>query len=179
MTLRSAKFNKNAEWLNDRLYYFISVKLDNWFEKLIDEKISPEQHDRILTKLTERQEQLNDKLDVLTKGNKNFFVTVSYLLDLLNRAKRLFELADENQRSKLIGFMVSNLQLNDKKLSYTVNYPFDLVIEQNKTEPDGSESSIWCGLGDSNSWPLPWQGSALTTELNPHVFRFILAKRHK
>jgi UDP-N-acetylmuramoyl-tripeptide--D-alanyl-D-alanine ligase len=26
----------------------------------------------------------------------------------------------------------------------------------------------WCGLGDSNSWPLPWQGSALTTELNPH-----------
>lgn len=28
---------------------------------------------------------------------------------------------------------------------------------------------VWCGLGDSNSWPLPWQGSALTTELNPHV----------
>ena len=27
----------------------------------------------------------------------------------------------------------------------------------------------WCGLGDSNSWPLPWQGSALTTELNPHA----------
>ena len=27
----------------------------------------------------------------------------------------------------------------------------------------------WCGLGDSNSWPLPWQGSALTTELNPHT----------
>ena len=31
----------------------------------------------------------------------------------------------------------------------------------------------WCGLGDSNSWPLPWQGSALTTELNPHVASFI------
>nr|DAS20339.1 MAG TPA: hypothetical protein [Bacteriophage sp.] len=23
----------------------------------------------------------------------------------------------------------------------------------------------WCGLGDSNSWPLPWQGSALTAIL--------------
>ena len=35
----------------------------------------------------------------------------------------------------------------------------------------------WCGLGDSNSWPLPWQGSALTTELNPHaVPEIILAK---
>ena len=31
----------------------------------------------------------------------------------------------------------------------------------------------WCGLGDSNSWPLPWQGSALTTELNPHVASFV------
>ncbi len=27
----------------------------------------------------------------------------------------------------------------------------------------------WCGLRDSNSRPLPWQGSALTTELNPQV----------
>ena len=26
---------------------------------------------------------------------------------------------------------------------------------------------IWCGLRDSNSRPLPWQGSTLTTELNP------------
>ena len=31
-------------------------------------------------------------------------------------------------------------------------------------------SNFWCGLGDSNSWPLPWQGSALTTELNPRMF---------
>src|SRR5687768_1129411 len=25
----------------------------------------------------------------------------------------------------------------------------------------------WCGYGDSNPGPLPWQGSALTTELHP------------
>ena len=28
------------------------------------------------------------------------------------------------------------------------------------------KSLSWCGLGDSNSWPLPWQGSALTTDLD-------------
>ena len=33
-------------------------------------------------------------------------------------------------------------------------------------------SNFWCGLGDSNSWPLPWQGSALTTELNPRMLLF-------
>ena len=34
--------------------------------------------------------------------------------------------------------------------------------------------NLWCGLGDSNSWPLPWQGSALTTELYPHVVHDLL-----
>ena len=29
--------------------------------------------------------------------------------------------------------------------------------------------SYWCGYRDSNPGPLPWQGSALTTELHPHV----------
>ncbi|MBH2007296.1 recombinase family protein [Candidatus Saccharibacteria bacterium] len=125
-------------------YDEITVKLENWFEKLVDEKITPEQHERIVKKLTGRQEELDDRLNVLTKGNKDFLVTASYLLDLLGRAKELFELADEHQRSKLIGFMVSNLQLNDKKLSYTVNYPFDKVLKQKEKDPDGSKTQIWC-----------------------------------
>ncbi len=38
---------------------------------------------------------------------------------------------------------------------------------------------IWCGLGDSNSWPLPWQGSALTTELNPHASTSLIIANHR
>jgi hypothetical protein len=28
-------------------------------------------------------------------------------------------------------------------------------------------NNSWCGYRDSNPGPLPWQGSALTTELHP------------
>ena len=147
----------------------IDKKKDGWFEKLVDEIVEPKKYDRIIQTLTTRQEQLNERLDILTNGNRDFLVTASYLLDLINRADELFKQADEGQRSKLIGFLVSNLKLNHKKLSFTVNYPFNKVIEVNENPPGGGESSIWCGLGDSNSWPLPWQGSALTTELNPHI----------
>jgi hypothetical protein len=87
---------------------------------------------------------MNDKLDILTKGNKDFLVTASYLLDLANRAEELFRLADDGQRSRLLGFIVSNLTLNDKKLSYTVNYPYNLVLEEKEKSLDGSETSIWC-----------------------------------
>ncbi|MEX0748780.1 MAG: recombinase family protein [Candidatus Saccharimonadales bacterium] len=126
-------------------YDSIDKKIEMWFEKLVDEKISPEQHDKIVETLTNRQQQLNDRLNVLTRGNKDFLVTASYLLDLVSRVSELFQLADEGQRSKLLGFLVSNLKLNDKNLSYTVNYPFNLVIEEKEKAPDGAKTQLWCG----------------------------------
>lgn len=116
-----------------------------WWDRMVDEQITPAQHEKIVRTLTERQEILNDRLDVLTKGNKDFLVTASYLLDLVNRASSLFEMADEDQRSKLIGFLVSNLHLNDKKLSYTVNYPFNKILEAKENDPHGSKNQLWCG----------------------------------
>lgn len=112
---------------------------------------------------------LNDKLDILTKGNKDFHVTASYLLDLATRADELFKLADDGQRSKLVGFLVSNLQLNDKKLSYTVNYPFNKIFETKEKSQNESDSSLWCEYRDSNPGPSPWQGDALTAELHSHT----------
>ncbi len=126
-------------------YDEIDKKKAAWFEKLVDEIVDPKKYDEIIKVLTNRQEQLNDRLNVLTKGSKDFLVTASYLLDLVNRADELFQLADEGKRSKLIGFLVSNLQLNDKKLSFTVNYPFNKVIEANENPPEGGESPVWCG----------------------------------
>jgi site-specific DNA recombinase len=122
----------------------IDKQLESWFDKLVDEKVTVEQYDRIVEKLNSRKEQLDDKLSVLTKGNKEFLVTASYLLDLANRAEELFKIADEGQRSKLLGFIVSNLTLNNKKLSYTVNYPFKELIEAKEKAPEGAETTIWC-----------------------------------
>lgn len=148
-------------------YDNINKKLESWFDKLVDDRISPEKHDQVVEALTQRQEQLNDRLDILTKGNKGFQVTASYLLDLVSRVEELFKQADDGQRSKLIGFLVSNLQLNDKKLSFTVNYPFNKILETKEKSQNDSNSSLWCGYRDSNPGPRPWQGRALTAELHP------------
>ena len=148
-------------------YDEIDVKLESWFNKLVEEQVKPEQYDRIVETLKAKQEDLNNKLDSLTNGNKDFLVTTSYLLDLAGRVEQLFEQGDEAQRSKLLGFVVSNLKLNDKKLSFNVNYPFNMLIEEKERSHNGSETSIWCGYRDSNPGPHPWQGCALTAELHP------------
>ena len=62
---------------------------------LVDDRIAPDKYDEVVSTLTKRQEALNDKLDILTKGNKDFLLTCSYLLDLANRAEELFKCADE------------------------------------------------------------------------------------
>lgn len=126
-------------------YDDIDRKLENWFDRLVQERVTPEQYDKIVKRLTERQAELNDKLDVLTNGNQDFLITSSYLLDLASRAEELFKSADEGQRSKLLGFLLSNIQLNDKKLSFVVNYPFNLMLEEKEIAPEGAKTAIWCG----------------------------------
>ena len=112
---------------------------------------------------------------MLTNGNTQFQVTASYLLGLAQRAEQLFKESDPSLQNKLLESLLSNIKLKDKKLSYVLNDPFKSIVEAKKKSLSAHNSNIWCGLGDSNSWPRPWQGRALTTELNPHVlFRALL-----
>ena len=106
---------------------------------------------------------------MLTNDNKLFQVTASYLLDLAQRADELFKESDDGLRQKLLEYLLSNIELKDKKLSYMLNDPFKTIIEAKKKSPNGSESNLWCGYRDSNPGPLPWQGSALSAELHPRV----------
>jgi site-specific DNA recombinase len=130
------------------------------YERL-DGRVSPELYDEMVQELTERQQQLNDRLDELTLSNKSFMVTASYLLDLAQRSSELFRNASERLQQKLLKFLLSNIELSNKSLSYVVNDPYKTFIEINKKAQTEPKSEIWCGLRDSNSRPLPWQGSAL------------------
>jgi hypothetical protein len=106
---------------------------------------------------------------LLTNDNKQFQVTASYLLDLAQRAEMLFKESDEDLRQKLLEYVLSNIELKDKKLSYILNDPFKTIVETKKKSLTAQDSNFWCGYRDSNSGPLPWQGSALTTELHPRA----------
>lgn len=104
---------------------------------------------------------------MLTSDNKSFQLTASYLLDLAQRAEQLFKESDEALQNKLLEYVLSNIELKDKKLSYMFNEPFRTIIETKKKSLTGSKSNIWCGWGDSNPWPHPWQGCALNNWATP------------
>ena len=116
-----------------------------------------------------KQQELNDRLKLLTNDNDQFQVTASYLLDLAQRSAQLFSESDEALQQKLLEYVLSNIELNDKKLSYILNEPFKTIFETKKKNLSAHNSNIWCGYRDSNPGPLPWQGSALSAELHPHT----------
>lgn len=87
---------------------------------------------------------MNDRLKLLTSDNKNFQVTTSYLLDLAQRAEQLFKESDDGLRQKLLEYVLSNIELKDKRLSYILNEPFKTIVETKKKALSGSNSDIWC-----------------------------------
>jgi hypothetical protein len=98
----------------------------------IGKSITPTLHDEIATDLEKRQQELNDRLKLLTNDNKDFQVTASYLLDLAQRAEQLFNESDDDLHQKLSEYVLSNIELKDKKLSYILNDPFRTIVETKK-----------------------------------------------
>ena len=85
---------------------------------------------------------------MLTSDNKSYQVTASYLLDLAQRSAQLFSESDEGLQQKLLEYVLSNIELNDKKLSYILNDPFKTIVEAKKKAIAGSNSNIWCRIVD-------------------------------
>ncbi len=104
------------------------------FEKMVQEK-------------TERQNTILQELDDLSQGNKGFVIGATYILELCSRAVELFEAETTTleQKRYIVETVLSNVQLTDKKLSFTVNDPFNAIIETKKKALSGLKSANWCG----------------------------------
>lgn len=126
-------------------YDRITEKMRKLYHDLLDGRITQQFHDEFATELEARQQELNDRLILLTSDNKSFQITASYLLDLAQRANQLFKDSDPALQQKLLGFVLSNIQLADKKLTFELTDPFKTIAETKKKSPEGSESQIWCG----------------------------------
>lgn len=157
---QQAYYTQNIEQTRAE-YDKLKEKMRKIYYDLLDGRITQAFHDEIATDLEKRQQELNDHLKLLTSDNKGFQVTASYLLDLAQRAEMLFKESDDNLRQKLLEYVLSNIELKDKKLSYILNDPFRTIALQRKQALKAPVDNIWCGYRDSNPGPRPWQGRAL------------------
>ena len=130
-------------------YDLIKAKIKTLTHTHLEERITKELYDEMVTDLSNEQQALNEKQIKLTSGNKDFLITASYLLDLIQRSNELFECSTEPQKQKLIKMLLSNIKMWDKKLYFDVNDPYKTIIKENKRALSGSNNANWCSIVDA------------------------------
>ena len=78
-------------------------------------------------KLKAEQEAINEEMNLHTQADKHFELAVSTLLSLGKDLPILFASSKVDDKRELISFLLSNLKINDGKLSYTLNFPFNCL----------------------------------------------------
>ena len=119
----------------------ITRKMDNLYEDKLDGKISEEQYERFHQKFKEQKEEISARLERLHEAEDNYYITAKHLLNLSNRAYELFKSSEVEEKRQLMKLVLSNLRIENEKVLYDVQKPFDLIVECH-------DSNLWRGLID-------------------------------
>ena len=129
-------------------YDSLNTRLNRIYDDRLDGRITVERHDELARQYQAKQKEINEKLEALTNGNVDFQITASYLLDLAQKASQLFASSKAEQKQAILAFMLSNVTMDNKELSYEVIDPYKSLIEFNKKGAIAPSSTFWQGLQD-------------------------------
>ena len=114
---------------------------------LVTQKITPERSNEIVSRLKQEQYELNNKLERLTKADEKFSIAVATILSLGNNAYQIFQSSKVETKREILHLLLSNLKLQDRKISYTLRKPYDYIRSLNKKTPSKKEG---VAIGDPN-----------------------------
>ena len=103
------------------------------------QKITPERSNEIVSRLKQEQYELNNKLELLTKADEKFSIAVATILSLGNNAYQIFQSSKVETKREILHLLLSNLKLQDRKISYTLRKPYDYIRSLNKKTPSKKE----------------------------------------
>ena len=88
-------------------------------------------------------------------ADEKFSIAVSTVLSLADNALEYLKSSKVEQKREILNLVLSNSELNDGNLSYTVNSPFNLLL-------DSSNHKVWRTRRDSNPRPLASEANTLS-----------------
>ncbi|MEX0998787.1 MAG: hypothetical protein WD000_02335 [Thermodesulfobacteriota bacterium] len=85
---------------------------------------------------------IDDKLKRVDEVDKDFYITVDYILKLAQHSSELFKCSEHEERRLLIKTVLLNVTWDGVSLCYDYQEPFNLLAEMN-------ESTVWGPLVDT------------------------------
>jgi hypothetical protein len=106
----------------------VTRKLDRLTDLRLELGITQDDYARKQTQLQNRRMEINAELERHADADGQFKIALTTLLSLSSRIGELFDRSQPEEKRRLIGFLFSNLQMDEKKLVYSMRKPFDLFV---------------------------------------------------
>jgi len=97
--------------------------------QLSSQGITTEDYDKKCQELKNKQFRNNEIMKNHLKADQNFKLNVNTVLSIASKAYELFESSNIKQKRKLINYVFSNFELEGVTLRYSLNNPFDLMLD--------------------------------------------------
>ena len=93
----------------------------------LDDKVTADEFREMSDTIKAEQENINEEMQCHIQADKHFDIAVSTILTLGKDLHKLFMSSKVDAKREILNFLLSNLKINDGKLSYTWNFPFDCL----------------------------------------------------
>ena len=99
---------------------------------IFPKRITQEEYDNHRKKWRSKQDEYRDKLGKLQQADEQYYISASLLLQLASRSKELFLGSEPDEKREIVQLIFQNLFLNQGKLEYIMNKPFDNIFKSAK-----------------------------------------------
>lgn len=106
-------------------------------------RITPDEYDKMLGDYKNEQADLLSKINDYDEYDRKYYMTASRLLELLSRAKMIFESSEAMEKRQLLNYLLQNFSLEGEKLHYDLKNPYSMIASYIKRQ-------AWLRGQDSN-----------------------------
>ena len=105
--------------------------------------ITTDMYDQKLKEFKEKQYNILFKIKQFNNASNTYYITANTVLSLMQRAEKIFESSEPEEKRQLLNFLFLNLKLDGKNLIYKLKTPFEEVLSANAHH-------TWGGHWESN-----------------------------
>ncbi len=124
-------------------------RLEKATELCLDGSITPDERAKIVEKEKDAQYRLDLEMEEHTKADHEYHIHVNTVLNLTRRIRPIFAGSEVSEKRAIINFILSNLTVSDRKLTFSMRKPFDAILDL-AHHPNGLRRQ------DSNLEPSPY-----------------------
>ena len=123
----------------------INSQSDTLYSDRLAGRITASKYDQLAIKLENQRQNLKRQTNILTSTPKTLQNTIYQMIQLSQNAHKLFQKAEKHIKNSMLEILLSNIELKNKKLTFSLNFPCWAGGEIQPHNSEKQKFTDWCG----------------------------------